>query len=58
MLLAAGLLALTGDASLRLALIQSAWVVVLLLSIVVITGLTGQISLAQLSFAGVAAFVL
>lgn len=58
LLFAAVLLALTGDASLRLALIQSAWVVVLLLSIVVITGLTGQISLAQLSFAGVAAFVL
>lgn len=42
----------------RLALIQSLFVIALLLSYVTITGLVGQVSLAQLSFAGFAAFML
>ncbi len=46
------------DPTVRLAAIQSSFVVVLLLSIVVLTGLVGQVSLAQLSFAGVSAFLL
>ena len=51
-------LAVWADTTVRLGLIQSAWVTVLLLSMVVISGFAGQISLAQLSFAGLAAFML
>lgn len=57
--LAAGLaLMVWGDSSLRLAAIQSMFVITLLLSIVVLTGYVGQVSLAQLAFAGYAAFLL
>lgn len=58
-LLALGLfLANQGDPTIRLALVQSMYVTVLLLSIVMITGFVGQMSLAQLAFAGFAAFML
>lgn len=53
---AAGIGLLTFDASLRQALIVSMVAALLALSIVVVTGYTGQISLAQLAFAGVAGF--
>ncbi|NLV55023.1 MAG: ABC transporter permease [Acidimicrobiales bacterium] len=46
----------TGDASARQALIVTLIAVVLSLSVVVLTGYVGQISLAQLAFAGVAGF--
>ncbi|MEM9038018.1 MAG: ABC transporter permease [Actinomycetota bacterium] len=42
----------------RLGAIQSLFVITILLSIVVLTGFIGQVSLAQLSFAGYAAFLL
>lgn len=58
MVVAALALAVRGDHTVRLGLIQSGWVFVLLLSMVVITGYLGQISLAQLAFAGLAAFML
>ncbi|MEL6891530.1 MAG: ABC transporter permease [Actinomycetota bacterium] len=48
----------SSDPTVRLAAIQSIFVVLLLMSIVVLTGLLGQVSLAQLSFAGVSAFAL
>lgn len=51
-------IALSGDASIRLALIQSMYITTLLLSIVVMTGIVGQVSLAQLAFAGCSAFLL
>lgn len=47
-----------GDATVRLATIQTMFVAVLLLSMVILTGLIGQVSLAQLAFAGFSAFVL
>lgn len=47
-----------GDAPLRLATIQSLFVITLLLSVVVLTGYLGQASLAQLAFAGFSAFTL
>jgi branched-subunit amino acid ABC-type transport system permease component len=46
------------DATIRFATIQSLFVTTLLLSIVVLTGYLGQVSLAQLSFAGFSAFML
>jgi branched-chain amino acid transport system permease protein len=46
------------DATIRFATIQSLFVTTLLLSIVVLTGYVGQVSLAQLSFAGFSAFML
>ena len=55
---AALLLALTGSASVRSGLINTLVVSVLCLSVVVLTGYVGQISLAQLTLAGVAAFAL
>ena len=51
-------LALTGDAPLRFGLIQSLYVMVLLLSIVVITGFVGQMSMAQVALAGFSGFTL
>lgn len=47
-----------GSSGLRLAAITSMMVVLLCLSIVVLTGYLGQVSLAQLSLAGFGAFVL
>jgi branched-subunit amino acid ABC-type transport system permease component len=47
-----------GDATLRLATIQTMFVTTVLLSIVVLTGYVGQVSLAQLAFAGFSAFML
>ena len=56
--LAAGTLALfTLGSSLRLGLIQSLIVIVLGLSLVVVTGFAGQISLAQMAFAGFGGFM-
>ena len=49
---------LSDDPTVRFAAMQTLFVVTLLLSIVVLTGMLGQVSLAQLSFAGVAAFTL
>ncbi len=49
--------ALTVDAPLRQALLVTMIATLLSLSIVVVTGYVGQISLAQLAFAGVAGFV-
>ncbi|MEM8903877.1 MAG: ABC transporter permease [Actinomycetota bacterium] len=51
-------IAVWGDPSLRLASIQTMFVTTLLLSIVVLTGYVGQVSLAQLAFAGYSAFLL
>lgn len=48
--------AMWGDHTLRLGLIQSMWVTVLLLSMVVVTGFLGQVSLMQLGLAGFAAY--
>jgi len=53
----AGVLAWAPPA-LRLATIESLLMAVLMLSIVVLTGYVGQVSLAQLSFAGFSAFML
>jgi branched-subunit amino acid ABC-type transport system permease component len=47
-----------GDASMRLAAITSMMVAILCLSIVVLTGYVGQVSLAQLTLAGFSAFML
>jgi branched-subunit amino acid ABC-type transport system permease component len=55
---AALLLMTVGDASLRLAAITSMMVTILCLSIVVLTGYVGQVSLAQLTLAGFSAFML
>jgi branched-subunit amino acid ABC-type transport system permease component len=52
------LIAMAGDHGLRLGLIQSSWVTVLLLSMVLITGYLGQVSLVQLGVAGLAAYML
>ena len=52
------LIAVRGDYNLRLGLIQSMWVTVLLLSMVLITGYLGQVSLTQLGIAGLAAYTL
>ncbi|MEM9748035.1 MAG: ABC transporter permease [Actinomycetota bacterium] len=49
---------LSSDATIRFATLQSAFVLVLVSSIVVLTGFAGQVSLAQLSFAGFSAFML
>lgn len=46
------------DPTVRFAAMQSLFIVTLLLSIVVLTGFVGQVSLAQLSFAGFSAFML
>ena len=51
-------IALLADSSVRLGLIQSMFVTTLLLSIVLMTGIVGQVSLAQLAFAGCSAFLL
>lgn len=51
-------IAALGDSPTRFGLIQSMYVTVLLLSIVVITGFVGQMSLAQLALAGFSAFML
>lgn len=57
--LAAGLtIALMGDSPTRFGLMQSMFVTCVLLSIVVITGYVGQMSLAQLALAGFSAFML
>jgi branched-chain amino acid transport system permease protein len=48
----------SSDATVRFATIQSVYVMTLLLSFVVLTGFVGQVSLAQLSFAGFSAFML
>ncbi len=56
---AVGLVVMTwGDSGLRLAATETMVVTTLILSIVVLTGFVGQVSLAQLSFAGFAAFML
>ena len=56
--LAAGVTAfLVFDSTLRLGLIQSLITVIVGLSLVVVTGLAGQISLAQMAFAGFGGFV-
>lgn len=54
----ASLLMLVGDQTVRLPLITSMVAAVLMLSQVVLTGYLGQISLAQLTFQGVAGFLL
>ena len=48
----------TGSSPLRFALLQTLFVTTLLMSVVLVTGFIGQVSLAQLSFAGFAAFML
>ena len=58
-LVAVGVLAMVGlDGGLRYALITTLIGIVLALSLVVVTGYTGMISLAQFAFAGVAGFML
>ncbi len=57
-LAAAVLLLAFGDPSLRLATITSMMVAIVCLSIVVLTGYLGQVSLAQLTLVGFAAFLL
>ncbi len=47
----------TGDAVVRLAALETLIIVTVLMSIGVITGLVGQVSLAQLSLAGLCAFL-
>lgn len=54
----AALMILLGDRTLRLPLVFSMVAAVLMLSQVVLTGYLGQISLAQLTFQGVAAFII
>jgi branched-subunit amino acid ABC-type transport system permease component len=49
-------LAVLGTSSMRLALVQSLVTGLLVLSVVVLTGLVGQVSLAQMALAGVGAF--
>jgi branched-subunit amino acid ABC-type transport system permease component len=49
-------LAVLGTSSLRLALVQSMVTAMLVLSVVVMTGLIGQVSLAQMALAGIGAF--
>ena len=48
----------SSDATVRFAMLQTIFVATLLLSVVVLTGFVGQVSLAQLSFAGFSAFML
>jgi branched-chain amino acid transport system permease protein len=48
----------SSDPTVRFSMIQSVYVMTLLLSFVVLTGFVGQVSLAQLSFAGFCAFML
>lgn len=48
----------SSDSTVRFSMIQSVYVMTLLLSFVVLTGFVGQVSLAQLSFAGFCAFML
>lgn len=48
----------SSDPTIRFSAIQSVYVTTLLLSIVVLTGFVGQVSLAQLAFAGFSAFML
>lgn len=48
----------SSDATVRFAMLQTTFIVTLLLSVVVLTGFVGQVSLAQLSFAGFSAFML
>ncbi len=48
----------SNDSTIRFAAIESVFVATLLLSVVVLTGFVGQVSLAQLSFAGFSAFML
>ena len=55
---AAGALMAFGEPGLRLAAITSMMVSILCLSVVVLTGYVGQVSLAQLTMAGFCAFVL
>jgi branched-chain amino acid transport system permease protein len=54
----AAVLLSSDDPTVRLATLQTLFVTTLLLSIVVLTGFVGQVSLAQLSFAGFSAFML
>ncbi len=54
----AGMLVMWPDSTVRFATMQSLFVTTLLLSIVVLTGFVGQVSLAQLAFAGFSAFML
>lgn len=55
---AAALALASSDPTVRFSMIQSVYVMTLLLSFVVLTGFIGQVSLAQLSFAGFSAFML
>ena len=55
---AAAVMIAIGDSPLRFALMQTLFVSTLLMSVVLVTGFIGQVSLAQLSFAGFAAFML
>ncbi len=48
----------SADATVRFAMLQTTFIATLLLSVVVLTGFVGQVSLAQLSFAGFSAFML
>ena len=52
------LVVVSGDPTVRFAALQTMFVATLLLSIGVLTGLIGQVSLAQLSLAGFSAFML
>ncbi len=56
MVVAGTLIMVFGGPSIRLAGIQSMFTITLLLSLVVLTGYLGQVSLAQLAFAGFGAF--
>ncbi len=53
---AAGIL-IFGDSGIRLALIQSLVMAALVLSVVVLTGFVGQVSLGQMAFAGLGAYL-
>ncbi len=55
---AASLVLSSGDATVRFAAMQTLVITTLLMSIGLLTGLVGQVSLAQLSLAGVCAFLL
>lgn len=57
-LVLAAIVVTSGDATVRFAALQTMFIVTLLLSIGVLTGMVGQVSLAQLSLAGFSAFML
>jgi branched-chain amino acid transport system permease protein len=58
MIVVAAIVLSSGDPTVRFAALQTLFVTTLLMSVVVLTGFVGQVSLAQLSFAGFSAFML